>query len=82
MKTFVIASAVGVLALGIMLTMSGNAMAQAAPLAEFAVFTGVTGSGFSGELRGTVPFVPVRGKRYGGWKGDWRYWSYGPGWYP
>ncbi len=83
MRIHSIASAVGLLALGIVLTMSENVFAQSAsaPFVQSAVITSAVVSDTSNGLSTTVPLVPVKWKRHWGWYGDWGHWSDPHDWY-
>ncbi len=60
MRIYGIALAKGLLALGIIMTVSGNTFAQSSSVVEYAVFTGTPASDTSGSLGSAVSVEPTR----------------------
>ncbi len=81
MRTYGMALAMGVLALGIVLTVSGGTFAQSSAPIEFAVASGTQASDTSGSLGSAVSVVPVLDKRNRRLYRDWERWSDPYDWY-
>lgn len=75
MRIYSIVLALGVIALGIVLTTGGNAMAQPPGGVRFAFSAGSPAVSTGSGLHAVVPVVPVGGRHYRGWNRGWRHWS-------